>query len=188
MRCFIAIDIDEKLKKAIADLQRQLAAKADLRKSDVKWVEPQAMHLTLKFLGEVEDERIVEVCNIVKNAAAASKSFELDIESVGYFGGGSARILWVGTGRGSENLCRLQEDIEQQLSAAGWPKENRSFAGHLTLCRVKNPKAGLKLAQMSEDYKDVNLGTISADSVTVYQSLLKPTGPVYIVLGNYELQ
>jgi 2'-5' RNA ligase len=188
MRCFIAIDIDEKLKKAIADLQRQLAAKANLKKSDVKWVEPQAMHLTLKFLGEVEDERIVEVCNIVKNAAARNKGFELDIESVGYFGGGSARVLWVGTGRGSENLCRLQEDIEQQLSAAGWPKENRSFAGHLTICRVKNPKAGLKLAQMSEDYKNLNLGTISADSVAVYQSQLRPTGPVYTVLGDYKLQ
>ncbi len=188
MRCFIAIDINERLKEAIADLQRQLAEKANFKKNDAKWVEPEAMHLTLKFLGEVKDDRIVEVCNAVRDAAAANKSFELDIESVGYFGGSSAKVLWVGTGRGSENLCRLQEDIEQQLSAAGWPKETRSFAGHLTLCRVKNPKAGLKLAQMSEDYKDLNLGTISADSVAVYQSLLKPTGPVYTVLGNYKLQ
>lgn len=188
MRCFIAIDINERLKKAIADLQRQLAEKANFKKNDAKWVGPEAMHLTLKFLGEVKDDRIVEVCNAVRDAAAANKGFELDIESVGYFGGSSAKVLWVGTGRGSENLCRLQEDIEQQLSAAGWPKETRSFAGHLTLCRVKNPKAGLKLAQMSEDYKDLNLGTISADSVTVYQSLLKPTGPVYTVLGNYKLQ
>jgi len=188
MRCFIAIDIDEKLKKAIADLQRQLDEKANLRKNDVKWVSPEAMHLTLKFLGEVKDDRIVDLCNAVRDAAAGSKSFELDIESVGHFGGKSARVLWVGTGRGSDNLCRLQAGIEQKLSAAGWPRETRSFSGHLTLCRVKNPRAGLKLAQMSEDYKDLNLGTISADSVTVYQSQLKPTGPVYTPLGDYKLQ
>ncbi len=188
MRCFIAIDIDERLRQAIGDLQRRLAEKADFRKSDVKWVEPEAMHLTLKFLGEVKDEQIVEVCNAVRDAAARNRSFELDIESVGYFGGSSAKVLWVGTGRGSSDLCRLQEDIEQQLSAGGWPKETRSFSGHLTLCRVKNPKAGVKLAKISEDYKELNLGTISADSVAVYQSLLKPTGPVYTVLGNYKLQ
>lgn len=188
MRCFIAIDIDERLREAIADLQRQLAEKANFRKNDVKWVAPEAMHLTLKFLGEVKDDRIVEVCSAVRNAAGCSKSFELDIESVGCFGGRSARVLWVGTGRGSDNLCRLQEDIEQKLNAVGWPRETREFSGHLTLCRVKNSKAGLKLAQMSEDYKDLNLGTISADSVTVYQSLLRPTGPIYTVLGNYKLQ
>jgi 2'-5' RNA ligase len=169
-------------------LQRQFAEKTNLSKNDVKWVAPEAMHLTLKFLGEVKDDRIIEVCNAVRDAAAKSKSFELDIESVGHFGGRSARVLWVGTGRGSDNLCRLQEDIEQQLSSAGWPRETREFSGHLTLCRVKNPKAGLKLAQMSEDYKDLKLGTISADSVIVYQSQLRPTGPIYTILGNYKLQ
>jgi 2'-5' RNA ligase len=188
MRCFIAIDIGKKLKAALVDLQRQLAEKANLSKNDVKWVAPEAMHLTLKFLGEVKDDRIVEVCNSVRDAAANNTSFELDIESVGHFGGKSARVLWVGTGRGSDNLCQLQEDIEQRLSSAGWPRETRKFSGHLTLCRVKNSKAGLKLAQMSEDYKDLNLGTISADSVTVYQSQLRPTGPIYTVLGNYKLQ
>lgn len=188
MRCFIAIDIDEKLKAALVDLQRQFAEKAKIKKNDVKWATPEAMHLTLKFLGEVKDDRIVEVCNAVRDAAGSSKSFELDIESVGHFGGRSARVLWVGTGRGSDNLCRLQEDIEQKLSATGWPRETREFSGHLTLCRVKNSKAGVKLAQMSEDYKNLNLGTVSADSVTVYQSLLRPTGPIYTVLGNYKLQ
>ena len=143
--------------------------------------------MTLKLLGEVKDDGIVELCDAVRDAAAGSKSFELDIESVGHFGGKSARVLWVATGRGSDNLCRLQADIEQQLSAAGWPRETRGFSGHLTLCRVKNSKAGPKLAQMSEDYRDLKLGTISADSVIVYQSQLRPTGPIYTVLGSYKL-
>jgi len=188
MRCFIAIDIGEKIKKALTDLQQQLQSKSEIRKSDAKWVRPEAMHLTLKFLGEVKDKEIIDVCNAVKDAAGRHKSFELDIESVGYFGGRSARVLWIGTGEGSNSLCRLQEDIEKQPALAGWPAEGRKFAGHLTLCRIRNSKAGFKLAQMSEDYKDFKLGTVSADSVSVYQSQLTPTGPVYTLLGNYKLQ
>jgi len=188
MRCFIAIDIGERIRGALSDLQQQLQSKADIKKSDVKWVRPESIHLTLKFLGEVKDEKIVDVCNIVKDVVSRHKSFELDIESVGYFGGKSARVLWVGTGRGRENLRRLQKDLEQQLALAGWPEETREFAGHLTLCRVRNSKAGVKLAAMSEDYKDFKLGIIPADSVSVYQSQLRPTGPIYTVLGNYKLQ
>ena len=191
MRCFIAIDIDEKMRVALGDLQRQLQSKASLRKirkSDVKWVNPESIHLTLKFLGEIEDTKAVEVCNIVKDVAGRHKSFELDIEQVGYFGGRSARVLWVGTGAGSDSLCRLQKDLEEQLALAGQPEETREFSGHLTLCRVRKPVAGLRLAQIAEDYGDFKLGIISADSVSVYQSELTPSGPVYTVLGNYKLQ
>ena len=187
MRVFIAIDIDDKIRKALSDLQQQLQSSVDVKKSDVKWVQVDKIHLTLKFLGEAEDQRIVEVCNTVKDVAGRHNSFELDIESVGCFGGRIARVLWVGTGRGSDNLCRLQKDIEKRLALAGWPEDARKFAGHLTLCRIRNHKAGIKLAKMSEDYRDFKLGTISADSVSVYQSQLRPSGPVYTVLGNYKL-
>jgi 2'-5' RNA ligase len=110
------------------------------------------------------------------------------VETVGYFGDRSARVLWVGTGQNRENLLQLQSDLEQELALAGWPVETRKFSGHLTLCRVRNSKAGLKLAQMTEGYKDFKLGTVSAESVSVYQSELTPKGPVYTVLGNYKLQ
>ena len=188
MRVFIAIDIGQEVRRALGDLQQQLQNQAAVKKSDVKWVEPDNIHLTLKFLGEVEDEKIVEVCNIVKDVAKRHKSFQIDVESVGHFGGKSARVLWVGTGQGSNELLQLQKDIEQQLALAGWPEEAREFAGHLTLCRIRNSKAGAKLAQIGERYKDFKLGVISADSFSVYQSQLKPTGPVYTVLGNYKLQ
>jgi len=188
MRCFIAIDIDEKIKSALSGLQRQLQDGVDVKKGDINWVNPENIHLTLKFLGEIKDAKVVEVCNIVKAVAGRHEGFELDIESVGHFGGRSPKVLWVGTGRGKENLLELQEDIEKSLASAGWPQETREFSGHLTLCRVRNPKAGMKLAQVSEGYKDFKLGTVSADSVSVYQSELKPAGPVYTRLGNYKLQ
>jgi len=169
-------------------LQEQLRNKADVKKSDVKWVNPENVHLTLKFLGEIEDTKVVEVGNIVKDVASRHKSFELNVESVGCFGGRSARVLWVGTGAGSDNLLGLQKDLDEQLALAGWPEDTREFTGHLTLCRIRRPAAGIKLAQMAEGYGDFKVGTISADSVLVYQSQLTPRGPIYTVLCDYKLK
>ena len=188
MRVFVAIDIDEKTEAALTNLQHQLQSKAGIKRGDVKWVSSEAMHLTLKFLGEVKDQRVADICNIVKDTADRHNSFELDIESVGYFGGRSAKILWVGTVAENNCLSQLQKDLDKQLALAGWPEDTRQFSGHLTLCRVKNSGAGIKLAAISEDYKDFKLGTVSVDSVSVYQSQLTPSGPVYTLLGNYKLQ
>jgi 2'-5' RNA ligase len=188
MRVFIAIDLDEQIRKALGNLQTELRGKVDIRKSDAKWVNPENIHLTLKFLGEIKDEQVVEVCNITKDVASRHENFELDVGEVGHFGGRSARVLWVGTGQGCDNLIQLQQDLEQQLDSAGWPKETRKFSAHLTLCRIRNSKAGFRLAQLAQEYKDFTLGTMTADSVTVYQSQLTPEGPIYTTLGNYELQ
>jgi 2'-5' RNA ligase len=188
MRCFIAIDIDEQIRKALAKLQNELQGKADIKKGDAKWVNPETIHLTLKFLGEIKDEQAVDICNITRDVAGRHESFELDVESVGHFGGTSARVLWVGAGLDCDKLIQLQEDLEQQLDSAGWPMENRKFSGHLTLCRIRNSKAGVKLAQLAQQYKDFKLGTVPADSLSVYQSQLKPQGPIYTVLGRYELK
>ncbi|MHC4438370.1 MAG: RNA 2',3'-cyclic phosphodiesterase [Planctomycetota bacterium] len=188
MRCFIAINIDEQIRKALARLQNELQGKADIKRSDAKWVNPENIHLTLKFLGEIKDEQVVEVCNITGDVAGRHESFELGVESVGHFGGRSARVLWVGTGQNCEKLLQLQQDLEQQLDLAGWPREARKFSGHLTLCRIRNARAGIKLARMISEYKDFKLGTMPADSVSVYQSQLTPQGPIYTVLGNYRLR
>jgi len=187
MRVFIAIDIDKQIRAGLSRLQQQLQNKANVKRSDVKWVEPDNIHLTLKFLGEIKDEQSVDVCNIVKEVAGIHSSFELAVESVGCFGGRSARILWVGLGEGSDSLLQFQKDLDEQLALAGWPPESREFTGHLTLCRVKNPKAGARLAEIIENYRDFKLGTTPVDSVYVYQSQLTPSGPVYTVLGNYKM-
>ena len=187
MRVFIAIDIDEAVRKKLADLQSELQSKIDIKKSDAKWVSPDNIHLTLKFLGEIKDAQLVDLCNITKEVAGRHKNFEVEFETVGYFGGRSARVLWVGAGQSCSQLLALQQDLEGQLAEAGWPRENRKFSGHLTLCRVRNSKAGFKLAQLTEEYKDFKLGTTPADSVCVYHSQLTSTGPIYTVLGNYEL-
>jgi len=188
MRCFIAIDIDEQIREALADLQEELLGKADIKRSDAKWVNPDNIHLTLKFLGEVKDNQIMDICNITGDVVNRHKRFGLEVESVGCFGGKSARVLWVGMGQNSEKLLELQQDLEQKLDEAGWPREARKFSGHLTLCRIRNSRAGIKLAQLARQYEDYQLGIIPVDSISVYQSQLTPKGPIYTVLGKYELQ
>lgn len=187
MRVFIAIEIDDKIRAGLGRLQKELADKAGIGKSDVKWVSPENIHLTLKFLGEIKDEQVVDVCKVVEDVTGRHNSFELAVETVGCFGGKSARVVWVGLGEGGESLLNLQNDLEQQLISAGWPPEEREFTGHLTLCRVRNSKAGVKLAAMVEHYKDFKLGIMAAESVNVYQSQLTPRGPIYTVLGSYKL-
>jgi len=188
MRCFIAVDIDDEIRAGLHELQQEIAERAAIRKSDVKWVRPESMHLTLKFLGEIRDPEVVDVCNIVKTVAGRHKAFGFSIKEVGRFGGRSARVIWVGAGLECPELAQLQQDLENELAAAGWPKENRKFSGHLTLCRVRNSKAGFELARLAQQYTDFDLGTIQCREVTVYQSQLRPEGPIYTTLGHYELR
>ena len=188
MRLFIAVEIDRQKLDALGELQKQLRSEADVRGGDVKWVSPQNMHLTLKFLGEIDEGKLSEISAITEKVAASHKSFGLSMQSVGWFGGKSATVLWVGAGAGANELLALQKDLEAQLALAGWPAEDRPFSCHLTIARVKNHKAGLKLAQLAEQYKNFEPGTLSVDSLSVYKSQLTPTGPVYTLLGNYKLK
>lgn len=187
MRCFIAIDIDEGIRAGLRNLQQDLAEKANVRKSDIKWVDPESMHLTLKFLGEIRDRDLVEVCNVAGAVAARHRRFDIAIKDVGHFGGRSARVLWVGAGLECPGLLGLQQDLEDELAAAGWPKEERKFSGHLTLCRIRNTKAGFELAKLTEEYEGFDLGVIRCGAITVYESQLRPEGPLYTSLGHYEL-
>lgn len=188
MRVFIAIEIDKVIKNDLAALQKDMIGKVDIKKGDAKWVDPEDMHLTLKFLGEIKDQQLVEVCKITEQVAASHECFDIEIGGVGSFGGQSARVIWVGAGQDNENLLKLQDDLETQLAFAGWPEENRKFEGHLTLCRIKNFNAGIKLAQLAKEYKNYSLDVVQVDSVCIFQSELTPQGPVYTLLGKYNLQ
>jgi 2'-5' RNA ligase len=187
VRIFIAIDIDDKIRKAIADLQKQIASKVDVKKGDLKWVEPNNIHLTLKFLGEISDEQLAEVSEITKTVASAHNKFTLDIESVGSFGGRSAKVVWVGAGKGTDALLALQKDLDDLLAQAGFPKEEREFSAHLTLCRVVSQRAGFKLAETATQFEHFKLGTVHADALCFYQSQLTPQGPIYTLLQSFRL-
>ena len=191
MRCFIAINLGGNVRKALGDLQKQLQHRAhekNIIEGTVKWVGVKNIHLTLKFLGELKDVELPEVCNIVKKVAAKYNRFNLGFAGVGHFGGRIARVLWIGSDEGTNELENLQNELEEELANAGWPKEARKFSAHLTLCRIKNSKSGIELVEIIKEYSEFKAGTMTADSMTVYQSQLTSTGPVYAVLGNYKLK
>ena len=94
--------------------------------------------------------------------------------------------IWVGIER-SEALLRLQKDLVAIFAEAGWSAENREFSGHLTLCRIKKPRFGRRIAELSKDYSELDFGSLAVDSIRVYQSHLTSSGPVYTVVNENML-
>ena len=186
MRCFIAIDIDDRIRARIRDLQAKLCRETGLRAPEAKWVDPDLTHLTVKFLGEVRDAELPVVCRVVSEISQSHENFAIDIEGLGCFSS-PAKVLWIGIGK-SEALSALQADLEQRLETEGWPPEARKFHGHLTLCRVKNHKAGRKIQNRVADYTDVHLGSVQVDSVCIYKSDLTSSGPVYTLISESALK
>jgi len=186
MRCFVAIDLDENIKSRLKRLQSELRQKTSLDRPEVKWVDVGLIHLTLKFLGEVKDRQIMDVCKIVESVASDYKSFTVDIKGVGTFGS-AARVLWVGAGN-SKPLLDLQKELDRNLTEAGFDADNKQFSGHLTLCRIKRAKAGRKLQVLAGDYADSALGSLRVDSICIYKSDLTSAGPVYTLISRSSLQ
>jgi 2'-5' RNA ligase len=187
MRCFIAADISEEVRLELGTVQTAIKQKLDCQGRDLKWVHPDLIHVTLKFLGDVPDNEAVAVCRAAETAAQRHTPFDLSIEGVGHFGGRCARTLWAGTGEGSEPLAALHRDLEQALDEIGWPPEPRRFSAHLTLCRVRNPGTGFDLARSYQPWEGHVFGDTRIDTVTVYHSQLTPAGPIYAAMGTYDL-
>ncbi|MCE5186030.1 MAG: RNA 2',3'-cyclic phosphodiesterase [Planctomycetaceae bacterium] len=186
MRLFAAIDIEEGVRQRIAAVQRQLQEELNLSHGQVKWVDPSQIHLTLKFLGEVADDQVVRVCDTLRRTAGQFAAFDFEVRGVGVFGK-PARIVWAGTGE-CPALFQLQAEMEDQFEKLGWEKENRPFAGHLTVCRVKNISAGDRLAKAAAAYENHVFGTVSAGEVILYQSVLGSREPVYTPVSRASLK
>jgi len=177
MRLFAAIDIEPRLQGRIERIQHRLKRDLNLSGNEVRWVRPGQMHLTLKFLGEVRDSLIPQVCDVVMRTAAEYEGFDLRIQGLGVFGR-PARVVWAGCQVPTE-LIKIQTRLEDEFEELGWDKEHRPFAGHLTLCRVKSTATGRSLAKAVEAYADEVIGTVSVDQMVLYESQLSPTGPEY---------
>jgi 2'-5' RNA ligase len=186
MRLFAAIDIDSQIRDRIEQIQRQLQRDLNLRGREVKWVRPDQMHLTLKFLGEVRDEMVTDVCQTVTQTAAQCGNFDLHIRGLGVFGR-PARVVWVGT-EPNPALAALQTAMDSGFEKIGWDREQRPFAGHLTVCRVKTAAAGKKLADAVDPWQDEVFGTVWVDKVVLYESRLSSAGPEYSAVCTAQLK
>lgn len=183
MRAFIAIDLSDDNKTELARLQEELK-QSD---ADVKWVEPENIHLTLKFLGGVTDEYIGKVKEALDKAAAGIKPFEISLSGIGAFPKlDFPRVIWVGIEKGGKETEEIAKRIEDELEKLGFPKEERPFSAHLTIGRVRSAKnkEALKIKIANYELRFTNYQTVS--SIILYQSRLSPRGPTYIPLHKVD--
>jgi 2'-5' RNA ligase len=180
MRCFIATDINDRLRKEIEKLQSEFKRRIK-NQTGIKWVNPELIHLTLKFLGDVEDQRADEITDAIQLVCAEQKSFELQFSTVGTFGR-PAKVLWLGMDKQPAELEKVVQDIEQGFEELGFEKEQRPFSAHLTLARIKDDRPNRQLAEFIDNFGKVNAGSITVDSVCIYKSQLTSDGPVYTLL------
>jgi 2'-5' RNA ligase len=183
MRLFFAVKISDVIKREVAQF---LAPMIDLR-SRVKWVEPANMHLTLKFLGETEEERLPDLEQAGLAAAQDAVPFDLTIRDCGAFPNLRApRVFWIGITDPEKRLRNLQKDLDYILSQAGWEQEKRKFSPHLTVGRVKDRRG---LEQVKEAFARAEFAPISLKVEEFYliRSQLRPTGPIYTDLLRFAL-
>ena len=182
IRSFIAIDIPMEIKAELTKLQNSLKRLGVA----ISWTRPEGVHLTLKFLGDVEPHVIPDIVNALIAAVDNTKSFNIIVEGVGCFPNPRRpRVLWVGL-NGGESLSQLQNVVEVATEPLGFPREHREFHPHLTLGRVKNPH-GIERVVCELEHLGFPRHEFTASEVRLMKSDLKPTGAVYTVLHSFPL-
>jgi 2'-5' RNA ligase len=186
VRCFVAVDLSPDVRVAVARAQATL--RALLPRADVRWVEPAAFHLTLKFLGQVDDARLPAISAAVAAAVAGVETLPLAAGGVGGFPSLTRpRVLWAGVTAGVPVLRALAGALDRALEPLGFPPEARPFRGHLTIGRVRSPRGLATLAQAVASAEAHDLGTWAAREVVLYESRLRPSGAVYVPLARHPL-
>jgi 2'-5' RNA ligase len=188
VRLFVAVEIGDALSARAAELSRELQRRAADAAPGAKitWVPADRLHLTVRFIGEVDDARAQAVCEAL-TPALASGAFDLTLHGAGAFPkGGSPRVLWVGVTAGREPLLAIEREVTSRLTPLGVEEEERAYSPHLTLARVREP-AGLRTARLLEGLTGREIGTTRIDAITLFQSKLSPKGPTYTSLLHVPL-
>jgi 2'-5' RNA ligase len=186
LRVFIAVDPDKAIRSRCVALQETLA-RAD---PEVRWVAPETMHLTLVFLGEVDERQLPSICQVVSAVCAEHDAFVLQVQGVGCFPNmNRPRTVWVGVGSGADELIALHHALEERLMELGcYRREDRQFTPHLTLGRVKGDLSGGRLPQALVKQAQWHGGEVEIGEVLVMSSELFREGPVYSLLSTARLR
>lgn len=192
IRTFIAVELDSTLKQAIAGVQEAL--KRELRGLAVgvrlHWVRVDSIHLTLKFLGDIEEDRVGDILQALEQAGREYEPFSVDVKGFGVFPTLRApRVLWMGLGDQTDRLIRLAESIDASLMPLGFHIEPKPYTPHFTLARVKEHARtignALTDSGMMRDF--TSRGTLSVRALALMKSELTPSGSVYSRLGMVTL-
>ena len=188
LRAFIAIHLSPVARLQLSDAIRSLESEIP---SGVRWVDPEGIHLTVKFLGDIDPALVEEVLQAMKKAASGSSPFQLNLNGLGVFPNQRRpRVLWAGRGGDLDALGALQEKLEAAMSYLNFPRERGAFSPHLTLGRVRDGVSAVARQQVGAA---VSLGSLDgADSwpvnaVHLMRSNLTPDGAVYSSLGSVSL-
>ena len=188
MRTFIAIELPKNIREALGKLQEQLKKS----EADVKWVTPDNIHLTLKFLGEVDDDKIEKINKIIDSVCAENNTYKIYISSLGAFPRiDYLRVIWAGVEKGDSETKKIAKELEEKIEKIGIPREARPFSSHITLGRTRSAlnreKLVKELKSMQEAFEKEDL-EFSVSKVTLFKSTLTPKGPAYEVLKEANLK
>ena len=178
MRLFVAIDLPENIKDQLDDLCAGV--------SGARWVSREQMHLTLRFIGEVETRQFEAIQTVLAGIRCAS--FEMALKGVGQFPPkGKPRVLWAGI-TAPRPLHQLAGKVEAALRQAGIPPEDRPFSPHITLARLKTPPPPEAVSQYFRRYAAFQTGSLTVERFRLMSSVLARTGATYKVEGEYQLE
>jgi RNA 2',3'-cyclic 3'-phosphodiesterase len=188
MRAFIAIELPQNIKDHISRLQDKLKKSG----ADVKWVSPSNIHLTLKFLGEIDEKTRDGVCACLVEIAAHTPRYTVKLGSLGAFPGiQSPRIIWIGLSLGHDQTRSIADQLENNLEKYGIDRETRPFSSHITIGRVRSQKNKDDLVRCIsglESSMKENLGEFQAEKITLFKSTLLPQGPIYGIIQETNLK
>ena len=178
IRSFIAFDLDSDfVRKKLTEIQTLLVKTG----ADLKVVEPQNIHVTMRFLGDVSTDNIEKVYEAMKKALFAP--FGVKIQGIGAFPDVRyPRVVWAGITHGANDLRSISSQLEPHLMALGFAPDPKGFSPHLTIARVRGGRNKAELAKFITDRKDFDFGTIMAACLRLKKSHLTPTGPIYSTL------
>ena len=183
MRCFIAIELPPAVKSALGSLLEELKKSP----ADIRWVNPNNIHLTLKFLGNVNEKNIPGVINIMDAACKQYQPLTLELKGLGIFPDiNRPRILWIGA-EGNSVLKGLQRDIEYGMAKIGFEREDRKFTAHLTLGRFRSLRGKEDILEKIKLRGNVSLGAINVSSISLMKSDLSPEGSRYARIAEVFL-
>ncbi len=188
IRTFIAIDLPSDVKEALSAFVERLKG---MGLAGVRWVKPDGIHLTLKFLGEIPPSTVPLLLDAIESAAASHHSFTLGLGNLGVFPDpNNPRILWVGLSGDLSSLAELQASVEEQCLFLGFEPDRRRFTPHLTLGRVRRTLPGTERELVETALQEgANPGSIQweVDEIHLIHSTLTPQGAVYRSLGAASL-
>ncbi len=185
MRTFISIEIPQEGKKKFLAIENFLRD----RTLALKLVKIENLHLTLKFLGEISEERLEEIIKSCQIIGQRFSPFSLSFKGIGIFPNiKRARVIWAGVEEGTESLKKMSKLLEEELEKRGFPAEKREFQCHLTLARVKRLREGREvLEDLIKKFREHQFCSFWVDSLNIMKSELKKEGASYTVLEEIKL-